>query len=65
MDRCWKPLYHPSITWVVEPKHEEMAFSYLAYGNEASIATMYSHAAIIAVVPPFGQRRMILEETSG
>lgn len=35
-----------------------MAFSYIAYGNEPSIGTFYSHAAILAEIPPFGQRQL-------
>jgi hypothetical protein len=35
---------------------KEIAFTYLAYGNEPSIATVYSCASILAAVPPFDQR---------
>ncbi|KAL4762839.1 2OG-Fe(II) oxygenase [Aspergillus foveolatus] len=52
----WPVHYLPGITWITEPKHEKMAFSQIAYGNEASIGTRYSCAAILAVVPPAGQR---------
>ncbi|OJJ67117.1 hypothetical protein ASPBRDRAFT_78662 [Aspergillus brasiliensis CBS 101740] len=51
------PSYHlPGIIWLTGPKHEEMAFSHISYGNQASIGTHYSCAAILAVIPPFSQR---------
>lgn len=51
------PAYHlPGITWITDPKHEERAFSQISYGNEASLGTRYSCAAILAVVPPFDKR---------
>ncbi|KAJ0422048.1 hypothetical protein BJY00DRAFT_311449 [Aspergillus carlsbadensis] len=57
------PAYHlPGITWITEPKHEEMAFSQVAYGNQASIGTRYSCAAILAVIPPAEQRSGILRQ---
>ncbi|KAL4937863.1 hypothetical protein BDV06DRAFT_215581 [Aspergillus oleicola] len=52
----WPVQYLPGITWITEPKHEEMAFSQVTYGNEASIGTRYSCAAILAVIPPSEQR---------
>ncbi|OJJ42556.1 hypothetical protein ASPZODRAFT_76473 [Penicilliopsis zonata CBS 506.65] len=52
----WRSCHLPGITWITEPKHQEMAFSYIAYGNEASIGTQYSCAAILAVIPPFDRR---------
>ncbi|KAL2815226.1 hypothetical protein BDW59DRAFT_16821 [Aspergillus cavernicola] len=60
----WPAYYLPGITWVTEPKHEQMAFSQIAYGNEASIGTRYSCAAILAVIPPSDQRRLSLEQVS-
>ncbi|OJJ43939.1 hypothetical protein ASPZODRAFT_72321 [Penicilliopsis zonata CBS 506.65] len=54
--RYW-PFYRlPGVFWLTEPKQEEMAFSYLAYGNESSVETMYSCAAIFAVIPPLEKR---------
>ncbi|KAI9926316.1 hypothetical protein MW887_004080 [Aspergillus wentii] len=53
---AWPNYYLPGITWINEPKHEEMAFNQIAYGNEASVGTRYSVAAILAVVPPSDQR---------
>ncbi|KAL2830432.1 hypothetical protein BJY01DRAFT_260876 [Aspergillus pseudoustus] len=62
MKELW-PAYHlPGITWITEPKHEEMAFSQIAYGNEASIGTRYSCAAILAVIPPSEERASILRQ---
>ncbi|KAF3392552.1 hypothetical protein F1880_008831 [Penicillium rolfsii] len=56
MNRIWPAQFIPGITWISDPLNKEMAFTYLAYGNEASIATVYSCATIIAAVPPFNQR---------
>ena len=56
IDDTWPSVRIPGITWINEPAHDEMAFSYIAYGNEASIETMYSYAAILAIVPPFDER---------
>ncbi|KAL2865967.1 2OG-Fe(II) oxygenase [Aspergillus lucknowensis] len=58
----WPAYYLPGITWITEPKHEEMAFSQIAYGNEASIGTRYSCAALLAVIPPSAQRCGILRQ---
>ncbi|GLA46308.1 hypothetical protein AnigIFM63604_009780 [Aspergillus niger] len=52
----WPTYYLPGITWLTQPKHEEMAFSQISYGNEASLGTRYSCAAILAVIPPSSQR---------
>lgn len=49
------------ITWLAKPKHKKKAFRYMAHGNEpASRHTMYSYAAILAVIPPFAQRQAII-----
>ncbi|KAL3469173.1 hypothetical protein BJX99DRAFT_241925 [Aspergillus californicus] len=53
----WPAYYLPGITWITDPKHEDMAFSQISYGNEASIGTRYSCAAILAVIPPAEKRR--------
>ncbi|KAJ5818509.1 hypothetical protein N7474_004100 [Penicillium riverlandense] len=50
----------PGITWIANPGNEELAFSYIAYGNQASLGSMYSCAAILAVIPPFDQRQAIM-----
>ncbi|PWY67615.1 hypothetical protein BO94DRAFT_503721 [Aspergillus sclerotioniger CBS 115572] len=52
----WPSYYLPGITWITEPKHEEMAFTHMTYGNEAGLGTRYSCAAILAVIPPFSVR---------
>ncbi|GKZ24416.1 hypothetical protein AbraIFM66951_010492 [Aspergillus brasiliensis] len=52
----WPTYYLPGITWLTRPKHEEMAFSQISYGNEPSIGARYSCAAILAIIPPLGQR---------
>jgi hypothetical protein len=38
-----------------------MAFARIAYGNQPSIETVYSHATILAAIPPFGQRQPTLK----
>ncbi|KAL5366645.1 hypothetical protein BJX96DRAFT_161263 [Aspergillus floccosus] len=60
IDDTWPSVRIPGITWINEPAHDEMAFSYIAYGNEASIETMYSYAAILAIVPPFDERGRVM-----
>lgn len=60
IEAAWPSRRLSGITWIAYPKHKEMAFSYLAYGNQASIGTMYSCAAILAVIPPFAQRQAII-----
>lgn len=55
----WPAQYLDGITWLTKPMHSEKAFSHIAYGNEASINTVYSSAAILAVVPPFDQRQAV------
>ncbi|RJE22355.1 hypothetical protein PHISCL_05297 [Aspergillus sclerotialis] len=54
----WPGFYLPGITWITDPKHEEMAFTQIVYGNEASVGTRYSCAAILAVIPQFSERRL-------
>ncbi|KAE8137959.1 hypothetical protein BDV38DRAFT_245960 [Aspergillus pseudotamarii] len=61
LPHVWPAYYLPGITWLTEPKHEEMAFSQITYGNEAGIGTRYSCAAIFAVIPPWDQRGTIRE----
>lgn len=56
MNRIWPAQFIPGITWISDPLNKEMAFTYLAYGNEPSITTVYSCAVILAAVPPFDQR---------
>ncbi|KAL4947100.1 hypothetical protein BDW69DRAFT_199901 [Aspergillus filifer] len=56
LDRFWKNYHAKYITWISDPKHAKLALTYIAYGNEASVGTVYSHAAILAVIPPFDER---------
>ncbi|KAG2416014.1 hypothetical protein HFD88_007206 [Aspergillus terreus] len=61
VNATWPSVSIQGITWINEPAHKEMAFSYIAYGNEASIGTMYSYAAILAIVPPFDERKRVMD----
>ena len=54
----WPTYYLPAVTWITELKHKEMAFSYIAYGNKASVGTQYSCVSIFAVIPPSSQRNI-------
>lgn len=56
-NNVWPAYYLPGITWINEPQHEEMAFTQLSYGNEPSVDTRYSCAAILVVIPPLNQRK--------
>ncbi|KAJ5322019.1 Oxoglutarate/iron-dependent dioxygenase [Penicillium brevicompactum] len=47
------------VTWMGCPGNQEKDFTYLAYGNEASVGTFYSCAAIIAHIPPFHIREQL------
>ncbi|GAB1194374.1 hypothetical protein APSETT444_003619 [Aspergillus pseudonomiae] len=60
----WPAYYLPGVTWITEPKHEEMAFSHVTYGNEAGIGTRYSCAAIFAVIPPWDRRDKLRGDAS-
>ncbi|KAJ9302233.1 hypothetical protein DTO271G3_1099 [Paecilomyces variotii] len=56
VEQLW-PFHHlPGIIWLTEPKRAQMAFTHITYGNEASLDTRYSCAAIVAVVPPWNER---------
>ncbi|PYH92399.1 hypothetical protein BO71DRAFT_457421, partial [Aspergillus ellipticus CBS 707.79] len=55
-DDIWPSRFVRGITWITEPKHEQMAFSHVVYGNEASIGTRYSSVAILVIIPPHSQR---------
>ncbi|KAJ5532050.1 hypothetical protein N7494_008602 [Penicillium frequentans] len=50
--------YSRPITWIANPQHQELAMSYMAYGNEYSQQTVYSYAAIMAVIPPYTERQI-------
>ncbi|KAJ5344800.1 hypothetical protein N7452_002804 [Penicillium brevicompactum] len=47
------------VTWMGHPGNQEEEFTYLAYGNEASVGIIYSCAAIIAHIPPFHIREQL------
>ncbi|PYI16592.1 hypothetical protein BO99DRAFT_217958 [Aspergillus violaceofuscus CBS 115571] len=59
---AWPFMYLPGITWLNRPKHAEMAFSHVTYGNEAGVGTQYSYAAIFAAIPPFEERKKHLTQ---
>ncbi|KAJ6084515.1 hypothetical protein N7486_011315 [Penicillium sp. IBT 16267x] len=50
--------YSQPITWISTPRHRELAMSYMAYGNEYSQGVAYSHAAVMAVIPPYAERQI-------
>lgn len=39
--------------------------TFIAYGNEATQAQVYSYAAIIAVIPLWDERQKLLEKMEG
>ncbi|KAE8146054.1 hypothetical protein BDV25DRAFT_144075 [Aspergillus avenaceus] len=45
------------IIWLNRSHHNERAFSYIAYGNDAEVETCYSAAAILAHIPSWESRR--------
>ena len=59
--------YEKNITWITAPRpgylQEVMAF--IAYGNEATQAQLYSYAAITAVIPLWDESRKLLEKLEG
>jgi hypothetical protein len=57
--RAWPFFQLPGVTWLTMPKHEEMAFTTLVYGNEVAISTRYSCAALFAVIPPYEVRKQV------
>ncbi|KAE8422276.1 hypothetical protein BDV36DRAFT_280009 [Aspergillus pseudocaelatus] len=44
------------ITWLTGQKHWQEALSYIAYGNESTVATKYSAAAILATIPDWTEQ---------
>ncbi|KAJ5595152.1 uncharacterized protein N7459_001360 [Penicillium hispanicum] len=58
----WPSTTMRGITWIVKPQHHQMAFSYLAYGNQCAIGTVYSYAAILAVIPPYHMRQAVMNQ---
>ena len=57
----WSGKRRPEVTWIGSPTHEKMALTHLAYGNETSQSTVYSYAAIIAEIPPFQERKGLVD----
>ena len=57
----WKCKHRGGVIWIGSPAHKKLALTYLAYGNEASIGTIYSCAAMIAKIPP-SERVMLRRE---
>lgn len=57
----WKCKHRRGVIWIGSPAHGQSALSYLAYGNEASISTIYSYAAMIAKIPPFLKRKGLVD----
>ncbi|KAH0368867.1 hypothetical protein KCU65_g3789, partial [Aureobasidium melanogenum] len=48
------------VLWIRHPRDSQLEMAYLAYGNEASMATKYSSAAIVVSVPSWEQRSRML-----
>ncbi|KAF7617328.1 hypothetical protein AFLA_005369 [Aspergillus flavus NRRL3357] len=52
----WPHSKMTGITWLTSQKHWEQALRYVAYGNEPSVETSYSTAAIFATIPNWNKR---------
>ncbi|RMZ41000.1 hypothetical protein CA14_001659 [Aspergillus flavus] len=52
----WPHSKMTGITWLTSQKHWEQALRYVAYGNESSVETSYSTAAIFATIPNWNKR---------
>lgn len=48
------------VEWINPWKHKEVAFSYLDYGNEASMGCKYSRASVLINVPKHSERLALL-----
>ncbi|KAG9628967.1 hypothetical protein KCU95_g3237, partial [Aureobasidium melanogenum] len=53
-DSAWEHL--GPVQWIRRPRYSQLEMAYLAYGNEVSMATKYSSAAIVVSVPSLQQR---------
>ncbi|KAH0335327.1 hypothetical protein KCU81_g9046, partial [Aureobasidium melanogenum] len=54
------------VLWIRHPRDSQLEMAYLAYGNEASMVTKYSSAAIVVSVPTLQQRlRMLANNAMG
>ena len=51
--------YKGAIQWIATPQHEQLALAFLDIGNECSLETKYSYAAIIIDVPQFEKRQTV------
>lgn len=49
----WGGYYYGDVVWLSRMRHRELAIAYIAYGNDASMGTSYSGAALIIEIPPF------------
>ncbi|OCL13928.1 hypothetical protein AOQ84DRAFT_429161 [Glonium stellatum] len=54
----WGEFYRDEVVWLSKLRHREPAVAFLAYGNEASVAAIYSGAALIVKIPPFLKRNV-------
>ncbi|KAH0292486.1 hypothetical protein KCU62_g1893, partial [Aureobasidium sp. EXF-3399] len=48
------------VKWIRHPRDSQLEIAHLAYGNEASMATKYSQAAIVVSVPALQLRLQVL-----
>ncbi|THW48999.1 hypothetical protein D6C85_01435 [Aureobasidium pullulans] len=55
----WTRLGH--VKWIRRPRDLQLEMAYLAYGNEATMTTKYSSAAIIVNVPSLQHRLQVLD----
>ncbi|RDW90194.1 2OG-Fe(II) oxygenase [Aspergillus mulundensis] len=58
LDSAWPAYRAKGIKWIPGHRHSKLALTHIAYGNEATIGTVYSYAAIFAVIPPFTDRKL-------
>ncbi|KMU74586.1 hypothetical protein CISG_04293 [Coccidioides immitis RMSCC 3703] len=57
LNECWPCDSIPGITWVMPPKFAKLALGHMAYGD----VTRYSSAAILVILPSWGDRNMEVE----
>lgn len=56
--------FRPEIVWIGSPTQRKRAITHVSYGNEPSLGTVYSYAAIIAEIPPFMERQSFVEAST-
>ncbi|PGH03432.1 hypothetical protein AJ80_08680 [Polytolypa hystricis UAMH7299] len=56
-EEFWPSYLLPGITMITSPKYQVSALAHLFYGNQASLDVRYSTAAILAVIPPWQERK--------